>query len=108
MCHLVRQYGCRFADTDVSRSCRIRTSPSDCCHAGLIEYGHAMSSEARMNDATRRGFLGLVSAGAGALIPARQVLAAAENGPASNIDDSCILTPRSEEGPYYLDPKLVR
>jgi protocatechuate 3,4-dioxygenase beta subunit len=63
-----------------------------------------------MNDATRRSFLGLVSAGATTLLPARQALATPETGTASvsTIDDACILTPRSEEGPYYVDPKLVR
>jgi protocatechuate 3,4-dioxygenase beta subunit len=61
-----------------------------------------------MNDATRRSFLGLVSAGATTLLPARHAQAAAETGVASAIDDACILTPQSEEGPYYLDPKLVR
>jgi len=61
-----------------------------------------------MTDATRRGFLGLIPAGATALLPAHQALAATENGAASSIDDACILTPQSEEGPYYLDPKLVR
>jgi protocatechuate 3,4-dioxygenase beta subunit len=62
-----------------------------------------------MNDATRRGFLGLVSAGTAALLPAGQVLAApATVAGAAAIGDACILTPQSEEGPYYLDPKLVR
>ena len=62
-----------------------------------------------MNDATRRGFLGLVSAGAAALLPARQTQAtSASSTPAVAVDDACILTPQSEEGPYYLDPKLVR
>ncbi len=61
-----------------------------------------------MTDATRRSFLGLIPASAAALLPVRQALAAPENGAASGIDDACILTPQSEEGPYYLDPKLVR
>ena len=61
-----------------------------------------------MNEATRRGFLGLVSAGATTLLPARQALAAPETGNVSVIDDACIVTPQSEEGPYYIDPKLVR
>lgn len=61
-----------------------------------------------MTDATRRRFLGLVSAGATALLPAREALAAAENSAASGNDNACVLTPQSEEGPYYIDPKLVR
>ncbi|MGJ5175549.1 intradiol ring-cleavage dioxygenase [Bradyrhizobium oligotrophicum] len=61
-----------------------------------------------MTDATRRGFLGLVSAGATTLLPARQALAATDQGAVSTTDDACILTPQSESGPYYLDPKLVR
>jgi protocatechuate 3,4-dioxygenase beta subunit len=61
-----------------------------------------------MTDATRRGFLGLVSAGATALLPVRQALAAPDKDATSGIDDACILTPQSEEGPYYLDPKLLR
>ena len=62
-----------------------------------------------MHDATRRGFLGLVSAGSAVLLPGRQALAAADAGAAAvGTDDACILTPQSEEGPYYLDPKLVR
>lgn len=61
-----------------------------------------------MTDATRRGFLGLVSAGATALIPARQAQAASGNDAASTIDDACMVTPQSEEGPYYFDPKLLR
>jgi protocatechuate 3,4-dioxygenase beta subunit len=61
-------------------------------------------------DATRRGFLGLVSAGTAALLPGRQALAASDAGAAAvaDLDEACILTPQSEEGPYYLDPKLVR
>jgi protocatechuate 3,4-dioxygenase beta subunit len=60
-----------------------------------------------MNDATRRSFLGLVSAGATALLPARQAQAAPETA-ASPINDACIITPQSEEGPYYISPNLVR
>lgn len=61
-----------------------------------------------MNDATRRGFLGLVSAGATTLLPARRAAAASDTGAVSTINEACMLTPRSEEGPYYVDPKLVR
>jgi protocatechuate 3,4-dioxygenase beta subunit len=62
-----------------------------------------------MTDATRRGFLSLFSAGATALLPVRQALAAPdEDAGASGIDEACILTPQSEEGPYYVDPKLLR
>jgi protocatechuate 3,4-dioxygenase beta subunit len=60
-----------------------------------------------VNTASRRGFLGLVSASAATLLPARHARAAAD-APASSIDNACILTPQSEEGPYYVDPKLVR
>ncbi|WP_316165475.1 MULTISPECIES: intradiol ring-cleavage dioxygenase [unclassified Bradyrhizobium] len=59
-----------------------------------------------MTHATRRGFLGLASAGAASLLPAGPGRAA--EATASAVDDACILTPQSEEGPYYLDPKLVR
>jgi len=56
---------------------------------------------------TRRGFLAIASASAASLLPARSASAASE-GSGAAIDDACILTPQSEEGPYYLDPKLVR
>ncbi len=61
-----------------------------------------------MTIATRRGVLGLLSASTATLLtPAAR--AAAETPPSSaSIDDACILTPQSESGPYYLDPKLVR
>lgn len=57
-----------------------------------------------MNQSTRRGFLGFVSASAAGLLPSRTnaAPAAASDGPA------CILTPQAEEGPFYADPKLVR
>jgi protocatechuate 3,4-dioxygenase beta subunit len=55
--------------------------------------------------ATRRGFLTVASAGAASLLQGRSAQAAAENTAAS---DACIITPQSEEGPYYLDPKMVR
>ncbi len=63
--------------------------------------------EAALTIATRRGVLGLLSAGAALLTPPAR--AASETVPAlANADDACILTPQSESGPYYLDPKLVR
>src|SRR5947209_14880148 len=93
-------------DTSLTHCLRIWLS--DCCHSRLLECRRHDRSEARMNDATRRSFLGLVSAGATTLLPARHAQAAAETGVASAIDDACMLTPQSEEGPYYLDPKLVR
>lgn len=63
-----------------------------------------------MNHQTRRGFLSLLPVSAAALLPDRRALAASEGHDTApgNLDDACILTPRSEEGPYYLDPKLVR
>lgn len=63
--------------------------------------------EAALTNATRRGVLGLLSAGAALLTPPAR--AASETAPASaNADEACFLTPQSESGPYYLDPKLVR
>src|SRR3569833_1535117 len=61
-----------------------------------------------MNNATRRGFLGLVSAGATSLLPVRHARAAPETAATSPIDDACIITPQSEEGPNSIDPALVR
>jgi protocatechuate 3,4-dioxygenase beta subunit len=63
-----------------------------------------------MNHATRRAFLGFVSASAATMLPDRRAAATAEHhdAAAESLDESCILTPRSEEGPYYLDPELVR
>ena len=55
---------------------------------------------------TRRSFLTLASASAASLLQGRAAEAAAES--AAAVDDACILTPQSEEGPYYLDPKMVR
>ncbi|KWV53926.1 intradiol ring-cleavage dioxygenase [Bradyrhizobium macuxiense] len=60
-----------------------------------------------MDNSTRRGFLGLVSASAAGLLPARQAQAAAESPPVDSAE-ACILTPQAEEGPFYADPKLVR
>ncbi|MGJ5208471.1 intradiol ring-cleavage dioxygenase [Bradyrhizobium sp. HKCCYLR20261] len=60
-----------------------------------------------MANATRRGFLGLVSAGAALLAPSAH--AESESSTLSaGADDACVLTPQSESGPYYFDPKLVR
>ena len=56
---------------------------------------------------TRRGFLTLASASAAGLLQSGRAQAASDSSAAS-ADDACILTPQSEEGPYYLDPKLVR
>jgi protocatechuate 3,4-dioxygenase beta subunit len=56
---------------------------------------------------TRRGFLTLASASATNLLQGHEAQAAAESS-AAGMEDACILTPQSEEGPYYLDPKLVR
>ncbi|MGJ4939891.1 intradiol ring-cleavage dioxygenase [Bradyrhizobium sp. HKCCYLS1011] len=61
-----------------------------------------------MNDATRRRFLGLASAGAASLLPSAPGRADAPAMAEPGAGDACILTPQSEEGPYYLDPKLVR
>lgn len=61
-----------------------------------------------MSTSTRRGFLGLASAASALLLPGRQASAATNNSPAQQIDDACILTPQAEEGPFYVDPKLVR
>jgi protocatechuate 3,4-dioxygenase beta subunit len=60
-----------------------------------------------LDNTTRRGFLGLVPFGAAVLLPARQAIAAPE-AIATGLDDACILTPQLEEGPFYIDPKLVR
>ncbi|HZR88873.1 MAG TPA: intradiol ring-cleavage dioxygenase [Bradyrhizobium sp.] len=60
-----------------------------------------------MDNTTRRGFLGFVPLGAATLLPAARALAAPE-AVATGLDDACILTPQSEEGPYYIDPKLDR
>ena len=57
--------------------------------------------------ASRRGFLTLASASAATLLQNGRAQAATEN-PTTGAEDACILTPQSEEGPYYLDPKMVR
>jgi protocatechuate 3,4-dioxygenase beta subunit len=58
-----------------------------------------------LDNSTRRGFLGFLPASAAALLPVRHVRAAPES---TGLDDACILTPQSEEGPFYVNPKLVR
>ena len=59
-----------------------------------------------MPTSTRRGFLTIASVSAASLLKPRQSRAASDN--AAAIEDACILTPQSEDGPFYLDPKLVR
>jgi protocatechuate 3,4-dioxygenase beta subunit len=59
-----------------------------------------------MPSATRRGVLGLASAGSALLLPARAAWAASSGD--ATMDEACVLTPQSESGPYYLDPKLIR
>lgn len=60
-----------------------------------------------MARSSRRRFLTALSAGAAGLVHAapRQATAAASVG---DHDDLCVLTPQSEQGPFYVDPKLVR
>ena len=60
-----------------------------------------------MLTSTRRGFLALASASTATLLQGGRAQATSENA-ASSLDEACTLTPQSEEGPYYLDPKLVR
>lgn len=60
-----------------------------------------------MDKSTRRGFLGLISASAAGLLPARQAEAATDSRP-TDTAEACILAPQAEEGPFYADPKLVR
>ncbi|MBR0716333.1 intradiol ring-cleavage dioxygenase [Bradyrhizobium liaoningense] len=57
-----------------------------------------------MSTSTRRGFLGFVSASAAGLLGTRAQAAPAPAGD----EAACILTPQAEEGPFYVDPKLVR
>jgi protocatechuate 3,4-dioxygenase beta subunit len=56
---------------------------------------------------TRRGFLAAATGSAAGLLQARRGQAAEATAPAAS-EDACILTPQAEEGPYYIDPKLVR
>ena len=60
-----------------------------------------------MTKPTRRGFLAAATGSAAGLLQARQGQAAEATPPAAS-EDACILTPQAEEGPYYLDPKMVR
>jgi protocatechuate 3,4-dioxygenase beta subunit len=62
--------------------------------------------ERQLINASRRIFLGGLVAGTANLVPA-------SSGQAANAYDDmgeniCLLTPQAEEGPFYLDPKLVR
>lgn len=61
-----------------------------------------------MTIATRRGILGLLSASTATLLTPSARAAAEATAPSASVDDACILTPQSESGPYYLDPKQVR
>lgn len=65
------------------------------------------SREAALTNATRRGVLGLLSSGAALLAPAARAASETQVS-ATAADDACLLTPQSESGPYYLDPKLLR
>jgi protocatechuate 3,4-dioxygenase beta subunit len=56
---------------------------------------------------TRRGFLAAATGGAAGLLQARHA-SAAEASAAATSEDACVLTPQSESGPYYIDPKLKR
>src|SRR6516165_5607084 len=81
---------------------------SDCCHRRVVEWlplDHD-SREALLPKSTRRSFLTIASASA--LFKPRQSRAASDEHAAANLEDACILTPQSEDGPFYLDPKLVR
>jgi protocatechuate 3,4-dioxygenase beta subunit len=60
-----------------------------------------------LDSSTRRGFFGFVSGSAASLLQAKQAQAATES-PVGGMENACILTPQSESGPYYVDPKLVR
>ena len=60
-----------------------------------------------MTTPTRRGFLTAATASAAGLLQARAGQAAEASPPAAS-EDACVLTPQAEEGPYYIDPKLVR
>lgn len=59
-----------------------------------------------MGPSTRRGFLGFVSASAAGLLQTSAQAAAEPAGTSG--EPACILTPQAEEGPFYVDPKLVR
>ena len=57
-------------------------------------------------DVSRRAALAALSASAASLLPASALAAATSDVDASR--GLCLLTPQSVEGPYYLDPHLVR
>lgn len=59
-----------------------------------------------MLSATRRGVLGLAAGSSALLLPARGSRAVSSSD--ATMDEACVLTPQSEAGPYYLDPKLIR
>lgn len=61
-----------------------------------------------MTIATRRGILGLLSTSTATLLVPAARATAETMAPSTGADDACVLTPQSESGPYYLDPKLVR
>ena len=60
-----------------------------------------------MDNTTRRGFLAAVPLGAAMLLPERQAVAAPEAA-MTGLEEACLLTPQSEEGPYYRAPRLER
>jgi protocatechuate 3,4-dioxygenase beta subunit len=64
--------------------------------------------EAPLPTSSRRGFLAIASASAASLVKPRPSRAASDDRTAASLEDACILTPQSEDGPFYLDPKLVR
>lgn len=65
-----------------------------------------MSLSRRM--ASRRRFLAGLTLGSTGLIPNRAHSMDAAQSAINQEDLICILTPQSEEGPFYLDPKLTR
>jgi len=60
-----------------------------------------------MTRSTRRNVLGMVSACTAGLLHVRHARAAPE-AQANDAGNVCILTPQAEEGPFYVDPRLVR
>src|SRR3954451_4763734 len=68
----------------------------------------SLKAEAVLTQPTRRGFLTAATASAAGLLQVRQAQAAEATPTATTSDDACILTPQAEEGPYYLDPKMLR
>lgn len=55
-----------------------------------------------MPPTSRRGILAALGASAAGLVPARAA------NPEAPEEGACLLTPQAIEGPFYLDPKLVR